>query len=102
MLYLAEENPTLMILNFVSILTGPHHMQMDQLSDVYERLGKQKRPVLLIWGRKDMVLPFSNSEKAKASLPNVEFHAVESGGHNLNYENPDIANPILVDFLKKQ
>ena len=75
---------------------------MDQLTDTYERLGKQNKPVLLIWGKKDMVLPFSISENAKTALPNAEFHAIENGGHTVNYENPELINPILVTFLKNQ
>ena len=84
-----------------ALLSTIRVMRMDQLRDAYERLGKQNKPVLLIWGRKDMILPFSHSEKAKTALPKAEFHAIEDGGHNLNYEDPDIVNPILVEFLKK-
>jgi pimeloyl-ACP methyl ester carboxylesterase len=85
-----------------ALLSTMRYMHMDQLSDVYERLGKQMKPVLLIWGQKDMILPFSLSEKANAALPNAEFHAIENGGHTVNYENPELVNPILLKFLLKQ
>jgi pimeloyl-ACP methyl ester carboxylesterase len=82
-----------------SLLSTMRYMNMDQLSDTYERLGKQNTPVLLIWGNKDQVLPFSNSKKIKAAIQHVEFHEIENAGHNVNYENPEIVNPILVKFL---
>jgi len=82
-----------------SLLSTMRYMNMDQLSDAYERLGKQNTPVLLIWGNKDQILPFSNSKKIKAAIQHVEFHEIENAGHNVNYENPEIVNPILVKFL---
>ena len=85
-----------------SLLSTIRHMNMDQLSDAYERLGKQKTPVLLIWGNKDQVLPFSNSKKVKAAIQHVEFHEIENAGHNVNYENPEMVNPFLVKFLLNQ
>ncbi len=85
-----------------SLLSTMRYMNMDQLGDAYERLGKQNKPVLLIWGDKDQILPFSNSENIKAAISHVEFHAIENAGHNVNYENPEIVNPILVTFLKNR
>jgi pimeloyl-ACP methyl ester carboxylesterase len=82
-----------------SLLSTMRYMQMDQLKDAYERLGKQNKPVLLIWGLKDMILPFSHSDKAKAAIPNVEFHAIKNGGHTVNYEDPKIVNSTLLKFL---
>jgi len=84
-----------------SLLSTLRYMHMDQLEDSYERLGKQNKPVLLIWGRKDQILPFSHSAKVKSAIPNIEFYAIENGGHTVNYEDPEIVNPILVKFLKK-
>ncbi|MBW1641350.1 MAG: alpha/beta hydrolase [Deltaproteobacteria bacterium] len=85
-----------------ALLSTMRYMHMDQLKDAYQRLGKQNKRVLLIWGRKDMILPFSKSKDAKAAIPNVEFHSIENGGHTVNYENPEIVNPILVKFLKNK
>jgi pimeloyl-ACP methyl ester carboxylesterase len=63
-------------------------------------VGRQKKPVLLIWGTKDAVLPFHNSEKVKAAVPHLLFHAIEGGGHNSNYENAVVANSILLKFFQ--
>ncbi len=83
-----------------SVLSTMRYMHMDKLRENYERVGKQAKPVLLIWGRNDQVLPFSHSERVKETIPHVQFHAIDDGGHQSNYENPEIVNPILLNFLK--
>lgn len=82
-----------------ALLSTMRHMNMKSLGDTYGRVGKQEKPVLLIWGRQDDVLPFKNSEKVKEAIPHVLFHAIKGAGHNLIYENPEIVNPILYEFL---
>jgi pimeloyl-ACP methyl ester carboxylesterase len=53
-----------------------------------------------MWGRKDQVLPFGNSQKVIQAIPSVEFQAMDDAGHNSNYENPEVVNPLLIKFLK--
>ena len=84
-----------------ALLSTLRHMDMNNMVDTYERIGEQGRATLLIWGRKDQVLPFSNSERVMAAIPYAEFHPIEGAGHNLNYENPELANPVLIEFLSK-
>jgi len=85
-----------------SLLSTMRYMAMDQLNNAYDRVGKQNKPILLIWGNKDQILPFSNSAKIKNAIPHVEFHEIEGAGHNVNYENPEKVNPILIHFLTHQ
>ena len=69
-------------------------------ADAYRRVGEQKRPVLLIWGREDSVIPFAISDKVKAAIPHAEFHAIDDAGHVPHLERPDAVNPILIEFLR--
>ena len=82
-----------------ALLSTLRHMNMNDLGDVYGRVGKLNKPVLLVWGTQDKLLPLSNSEKVKNAIPHLEFHAIKGAGHNLNYENYEKVNPILVKFL---
>ncbi|MBE9516275.1 MAG: alpha/beta hydrolase [Proteobacteria bacterium] len=82
-----------------ALLSTLRHMDMDNLSETYQRVGKQQKPVLLLWGSKDQVLPFANSEKVREAIPQLVFRDVAGAGHNLNYENPEIVNPVLYEFL---
>ena len=75
---------------------------MNTLSDIYQRVGKQQKAVLLLWGDQDQVLPFENNEKVKQAIPHLEFHDIAGAGHNLGYEFSRKVNPILVDFLVRK
>ena len=83
-----------------ALLSTLRHMHMHQLGSIYHRVGKLKKPVLLIWGTKDAVLPFHNSDKVKEAVPNLIFHAIDGGGHNSNYEHAVMANPVLISFFR--
>ena len=85
-----------------AILSTLRDMDMNNMAEIYQRVGKLQTPSLLIWGRKDAVLPFSNSEKVQAAIPHVTLNAVDGAGHNLNYENPEIVNSKLLAFLAQQ
>jgi len=84
-----------------AILSTLRNMNMHSLNETYKRVGKYNKPVLLIWGQEDHVLPFKNNDRVKESIPNLEFYAIQGAGHNLNYENPEIVNPLIVKFLKQ-
>ena len=68
---------------------------------VFQRVGAQLRPILLIWGREDRTIPFEISDKVRLALPNAEFHAIEDAGHIPRYEKPEQVNPILVEFFRR-
>ena len=73
---------------------------LDDMTETYRRVGQQKRPVLLIWGREDNSIPFHLSEQVRAAIPQVEFHAIDDAGHVSHYERPEIVNRILLEFLR--
>jgi pimeloyl-ACP methyl ester carboxylesterase len=72
---------------------------LGELTKTYQRVAAQGRPVLLIWGRQDKVVPFKLSEKARQILPQAEFHAIDQAGHIAHYEKPELVNPLLIAFL---
>ena len=85
-----------------ALLSTLRHMDMNNMIDTYKRVGKQSRPTLLVWGSKDQVLPFDNYHRVMAAMPHTEFHPLDGAGHNLNYENPELVNPILTEFLSRE
>ncbi len=68
--------------------------------DIYERLGKMDKKVMLLWGHEDMTVPFEHSSALRAAIPQVEFHAFDHCGHIPHYEKPDEVNPLLLKFLR--
>lgn len=82
-----------------AILSTLRHLDMNNLAHTYHRVGQQYKPVLLIWGKHDQVLPFENSHRVREAIPHLEFHAIDDAGHNLGYEFHAIVNPLLLKFL---
>jgi pimeloyl-ACP methyl ester carboxylesterase len=56
---------------------------------------------MLIWGREDRLFPFGNSEKVRAAIPGIVFHALDATGHLPQYEAPERVNPLVVEYLKR-
>lgn len=67
--------------------------------EAYERVGRQERPMMLIWGREDRTVPFEHNERVRELMPTAEFHAIDGAGHIPHFELPDVVNPLLVHFL---
>lgn len=77
-----------------------HTVDNDPLTD-YQAIGELPFPVLLIWGKEDRTIPFSDIVRIQTAIPQLEFHAIEAAGHLPHYEQPQAVNPILVAFLNR-
>jgi pimeloyl-ACP methyl ester carboxylesterase len=99
--YQAKYLPQLRFVGFRrALLSTMRHGILGDSSDTFRRVGEQKRPTLLIWGREDQVVPFDHNEKVRAAIPHVEFHAIDDVGHIPHYERPEVVNPLLIEFLR--
>ncbi len=84
-----------------ALLSTIRNHVLDACLDIYERIGKMDKPVLLFWGRNDPTVPFKHSDILRGAMPNMEFHAIENCGHIPHYEKQDEVNPILLEFLRR-
>ncbi|MGN1260962.1 MAG: alpha/beta hydrolase family protein [Alloprevotella sp.] len=55
--------------------------------DVWSHIGTYPRPVVIIHGSKDIVVPVSNSEKAVKLYPDATLHIIEGASHGFNAAN---------------
>ena len=85
-----------------AILSSIRNLAGKSFEVQYRAFGKLDKPVLLIWGREDQTLPFSESARVLAAIPNAHFTALEQTGHLPNYEKPDQVNALLSAFLIRQ
>ena len=80
------------------------------LSETLKSLGQQTiladnlvasgKPVQLIWGREDRIMPVSHAENFSAAVgTNVEIEIFESAGHMVHMEKASEVNRCLLDFL---
>jgi pimeloyl-ACP methyl ester carboxylesterase len=83
------------------ILSSLRNGLINPVPETYKRVHELGRPVLLFWGRNDPTVPFEHSDGLRAIIPNIEFHAIVGCGHIPHYEQPDVVNPILLDFLRR-
>jgi pimeloyl-ACP methyl ester carboxylesterase len=60
----------------------------------------RKKSVLLIWGKHDRSIPRAEIDSLR-TLIRPEFLLVDSAGHLPSYEQPQIVNSRILDFLKK-
>ena len=77
------------------------NFNLDNQKTAFESVGKQGRQVMLIWGREDKIVPFSNNEMVRAAIHDVDFYALDAAGHIPHYEEPERVNPLIVDFMKR-
>ena len=80
-----------------TILNLPSH---DALAE-YSKLGRQKFPIQLFWGRHDQTIPLAHSEKILELVPRVRFEIIEDAGHLPHFEQPEVFTPLLIDFLQQ-
>lgn len=84
-----------------AMMSTLRNFNLDDQKKAYEAVGKQGRQVMLIWGRDDKIIPFSNNEMIRAVIRDVDFHAVDAAGHVPHYEAPEKVNPLMVEFMKR-
>jgi pimeloyl-ACP methyl ester carboxylesterase len=82
-----------------AILSSLRHGMLGSFYEHYQRVGKLKKPTLILWGRDDSTVPLEHSRQILAAIPHAELHVIDHCGHIPHYEKPEIVNPLLLDFL---
>jgi pimeloyl-ACP methyl ester carboxylesterase len=81
-------------------LNGPPGRQLrSELSQA--KLKELRTPTLLIAGAADLTMPPSLSRMLAAQLPNSEVVVAPESGHSVYWEQPDIFNRAVLDFIGK-
>jgi len=84
-----------------ALLSTLRHMPLNNMTDVYQRIGSTGRSILIVWGKEDRTTPFSGADKAIQVMPRATLHAIEKAGHLAAFERSEVVNPILIEFLKE-
>jgi pimeloyl-ACP methyl ester carboxylesterase len=74
---------------------GPHGTMLDR---AYLAGGL---PTMIVWGRKDGVIPYSHALIAHAALPGSRLETFESAGHFPHHSDPQRFLAVLSDFCAK-
>ena len=82
-------------------LSTTRHLELGLLPSLYQELGRMRLPVALFWGLEDRVLPYAAAADFLRAVPRATFHPSVGGSHCPNYEDPEVLNPRLVEFLSQ-
>ena len=69
--------------------------------DVYQDMPKYGKPVLILHGDKDAIVPMSYSERAAKAYKDAELHVVKDGGHGFQGETFERAMGFIDAYLEK-
>jgi pimeloyl-ACP methyl ester carboxylesterase len=73
---------------------------VDQREEI-ARVGKHPRRVLVIWGKQDTQVPVEESAALLEAMPRARFTPIDDAGHLPQWEQPEIFNRTLIDFLRE-
>lgn len=76
-------------------------LKTKKITKYYIKTAEHGTPVLCLWGKEDITMPFYQSERLKEVVPNVELHALEGSGHIFLYDEIDKTMQYTLPFLKK-
>ena len=68
--------------------------------DVYSEIGNYTKPVLLLHGDRDGIVPVSYADRAAEVYPDVEYHVISGGGHGFYGSTLDEAAKFILKFLQ--
>lgn len=85
-----------------AIVSTVRHMSLTGLADTYARVGSKEIPTLLIWGKKDMVVPFANAALVKKAIPHAELLELENAGHIPQVDETKETNRAILRFLSAE
>ncbi|MCP3952201.1 MAG: hypothetical protein GY697_08305 [Desulfobacterales bacterium] len=82
-----------------AIVSTLQHFDLSNQAAEFKKAGQHPRPVRVFWGKADRIVPYENSAKVLEAMSRATLFSVADAGHALPYENADVVNPVLVNFL---
>jgi pimeloyl-ACP methyl ester carboxylesterase len=61
-------------------------------------LGGVRAPALVVWGRRDRIVPLECGERYARILPQARLAVVEGAGHFVEMEQPDVVGKLITEF----
>jgi pimeloyl-ACP methyl ester carboxylesterase len=84
-----------------SLLSTLRHFPLSTLDlGVVRGVGAHPRPVLLVWGEGDTLVPYSNAARLAAMLPRVKLVSVADAAHTAILQQAQVVVGSIVDFLQ--
>jgi pimeloyl-ACP methyl ester carboxylesterase len=98
--FLSNFNNQLLFKGFTeSLLSTVRNFQMFNAEDMYSKIGDQKIPTLVVWGKNDGVVPYEGSFLLRKAIPQVNLITIDEGTHDITYRQPTQVGEAIVNFL---
>eukprot|EP00164_Ancoracysta_twista_P001982 GFYU01002610.1.p1 GENE.GFYU01002610.1~~GFYU01002610.1.p1 ORF type:complete len:328 (+),score=42.11 GFYU01002610.1:85-1068(+) len=77
------------------------HLELDKKVNkpAIEDVGKYNRPVLILWGERDGIIPASDATRWLELMPDADLEMISDGGHLFMLERARECNDIIVDYF---
>ena len=82
-----------------ALLSTLRNLDMFSVLDMYTRVGESNKPVLVIWGKLDGVVPHFQSDQLIEAIPQAELVTIEEGTHDITYRHPSQVGEAIASFL---
>jgi len=63
-------------------------------------LGGVQTPALIVWGRRDRIVPVGVAEQYRRALPGSRLTVLDGAGHFVDMEQPDTLAKLIVQFVE--
>ncbi len=83
-----------------ALLSSLRDMPLGDIAAVYSEVYTQKRPLLLLWGNHDEVIPVEVGRRMADENSAVRLIEIHGAGHISHWERPDLASPLLIQHLR--
>jgi pimeloyl-ACP methyl ester carboxylesterase len=84
-----------------AVLRSVRNMPLEEWGEGFRELARQRKPILLIWGRQDAVVPIRHAEAVRALVNAEDLVVLDDAGHAVMVERPEEVNRTLVGFLRE-
>lgn len=66
------------------------------------QVGLVKAPTLVLWGRRDRILPVENAQRFADDIPGATVVVIDECGHSPHIEKAEVTAGHILDFLEKK
>lgn len=87
---------------YASMFPAPRQRWIDALASDPDDIARIQAPALIMHGREDRILPYSNSTTLFELIPNAQLHLFGKCGHWTQIEHARRFNALLLDFFTEE
>lgn len=85
-----------------SSLLTMRHFDLKRLETLHHRFAEIKKPVLIIWGEHDTLLPLAHYERFLNDFPHADRLLIPQCGHIPQEEKPEEVLSAIIPFIQKE